>query len=302
MVAREERGCFLGRARAARQERERRPGHVLGHRDVVARHPRVRQRLEDSRQPLRLRRDRGAHRDAELRLEPAQVVADAARLCLVVHVQHEHRRNLELPELQRDEQRAPEVLRVGHLHDHGAVRAADRAHEVPRDLLVLAHREERVQARRVDDLGARREPTAVDLDRGARVVGDGGAKARERVEEGTLADVRVAEEDDALRGRGRARRRVAGVVPLRFRPDRRQDPFGHIETRFQLRCHYSRSPSVPASRCCVDKKRDTLWRGGRPRAQVSRGRRRQVARPRTFDVRRSPRPAGPPGRSGAQNG
>ena len=191
------------------------------------------------RSPWAARGDRRAHRHAERGLEPRQVDADPAGLGLVVHVEHEHRRHLELPELQRQQQRAPQVLRVGDLHHDRAVLPAHRAHEVPGDLLVLAQRQQRVEPRRVDHLGAGAgEPSPVDLDRRPRVVGDRGAQTGERVEQRALADVRVAEEDDPLRAR-RVRRRLAH--PLfgglgHHRPRHRDPACAHIETGFQLRC------------------------------------------------------------------
>ena len=97
----------------------------------------------------------GADRDAEGRLEPAQVEPDPARLGLVVHVEDEDGGHLELAELERDQQRAAQVLGVGDLDDDRALLPAHGAHEVPRDLLVLAQGQERVEAGRVDDLGAR---------------------------------------------------------------------------------------------------------------------------------------------------
>jgi hypothetical protein len=126
-----------------------------------------------------------------------------------VHVEDEDGGHLQVPELQGEEQRAAQVLGVGHLDDDRPLLPPHRAHEVPGDLLVLALGEQRVEARRVDHLGLGPvEAPAVHLDRGAGVVRDRGPQAGEGVEEGALADVGVAEEDDAA----------------------------HLENRFHLRC------------------------------------------------------------------
>ena len=90
------------------------------------------------------------------------------------------------------------------------------------------------------------EAAPVDLDGRAGVVGDGGAQAGEGVEEGALADVGVAEQDDPPRGArgapasGRHVRRPS--PPLR----RRVDP----ETEFQLR-RQSSSASPPRQYFCA---------------------------------------------------
>ena len=53
-------------------------------------------------------------------------------------------------DLRRQHQRAPQVARVGHLHDEVGVAAGEH---VARDVLVLAERAlERVDAGRVDDV------------------------------------------------------------------------------------------------------------------------------------------------------
>jgi hypothetical protein len=90
----------------------------------------LRQRVDHAAHPDPARRDRGAHRHAERPLQAFDVVADAARLRLVVHVEHEHGAHAELPELQREQQRAPQVLRVGDLHHHGIRLRAHGAHQL----------------------------------------------------------------------------------------------------------------------------------------------------------------------------
>ena len=201
MVAREEGGRVGGRRVLPGEEGERRAGHVLRDGQVVPWRAGRRERRGHALDSQAPGGHGGAHRDAERRLEPAQVEPDPPRLRLVVHVEDENGRHLELAELQGEQQRAAQVLGVGDLDDDRALFPAHGAHEVPGDLLVLAQRDERVEARGVDDLDVGpAEAAAVDLDGRAGVVRDGGPQAGERVEEGALAHVGVAEEDDAARG------------------------------------------------------------------------------------------------------
>ena len=81
--------------------------------------------------PAPARRDRGQDRNAERRLETREVEPDPARLGLVVHVEHEHGPDLELRELRREQERAAQVLGVGHLHHDRTLVAAHGAHAAP---------------------------------------------------------------------------------------------------------------------------------------------------------------------------
>jgi hypothetical protein len=64
---------------------------------------------------------------------------NAAALCFIIHVEVKDKRHLHLGKLQRDEQAAPQVLRVSHLDDNAR---PVRNQHVARDLLVFRHRHE----------------------------------------------------------------------------------------------------------------------------------------------------------------
>ena len=167
--------------------------------------------------------DRAEDPDAEPLLEPVAVDADADLGRLVVHVEIEREGEAQLGELGAQNQRPPQVLGVGHLHDGGRGLGEQ---DVAGHGLVLGHGEEAVDAGRIEHLVR----DAVDLrlaarhgDRGARVVRYGDVASSEEAEEHALADVRVADQDDAgERSRGLvavtvARPRREGGVRSRHR-------------------------------------------------------------------------------------
>ncbi len=131
---------------------------------------------------------------AKLALERLEIDAQASRTRLVEHVEIEAEGDAQLRDLQGEEQRAREVLRVPDL-DERVVRF--RQKEVPRDGLVLAHRHEVVRAGGVDDVPgvlAEVRSAARDLDRRARIVADRDVRTRQGAEENTLAHVGLTHE------------------------------------------------------------------------------------------------------------
>ncbi len=112
----------------------------------------------------------------------------------VQHVEVEAEGDAQLGDLQGQQERADQVLRVAHLH-HGVV--PGREQDVARDRLVFAHRDEVVRARGVDDfpeLIAESSAPSGDLDRGSRVVADRDVGAGEGAEDDALSDVRLTHE------------------------------------------------------------------------------------------------------------
>ena len=223
---------------------------------------------------------RGVHRHAgQLPRERLEVDRETARPRLVQHVQIEAERDPELGDLQRQQQRAHEVLRVAHLHER-VVRRGDE--DVARHRLVLAHRHEVVRAGGVDhlpDLLAEAGAPARDLDRRAWIVADGDVRPGERAEDDALADVRLTDQEGAPAGLRLIRR-------SRWRQDRRRGWVGdqaeveiHIRrTRMEQNPpRFKRAPSIHVRRGC---RRPARWRS-RPRRPSRRSRR----------ARRSPWPS-----------
>jgi hypothetical protein len=180
------------------EDRGHRRADVRWKREVVGGTSRLADRAPELVDADSARRHRRPHGDAEGLRESLRVDPQAARLGLVGHVQAEDGRDAELPELQREHEGAPEVLRVRDLDDGDIGIAPRRGEEVPRDPLVLGEGNEGVHAGRVHELdsGSAREDAARHLNRRARVVRDRRAQPRERVEERALADVRVPHEED----------------------------------------------------------------------------------------------------------
>ena len=202
VVARQEGRRLRRRRGVARRAARARAPRVVGHRQVVARHARVRERLHERRRRpwprvatvARTGTPSARSRPATSRRMPRASASSCMLRTSTV-------RTSSWPSWQGQEQRAPQVLGVGHLHHDRPrlVRAASaRARSVTRSSSLRG----RSELRPGESITSRpsASPPAVDLDRCSRVVGDRGAQAGERVEEGALADVRVAEEHDAAAG------------------------------------------------------------------------------------------------------
>ncbi len=212
-AARPERGAGGGKERRDALERDLQCG-IVGGRE--ARHPSVFEHLEQGAKPGLAGRHHRHHRHPEKLGEPSGVDRHAARARLVHHVEDEDHRHAELGELQRDEQRAAQVLRIRHLHHR---RPAMGEEDVARDPLVVGDRDQGIDAGSVDDFEAgragpvlrrqidealelahdrARRPPPRHLDRGARVIGHGHVAAGEMAEEDALPDVRIADEKQRL--------------------------------------------------------------------------------------------------------
>ena len=140
---------------------------------------------------------RGYDADAQTLGEDRCVDADAAGGGFVDHVEAQDMGDPHLRELNGQQQRSIEVLRVGN-HHHRLGPPIEQ--HVASHALVLRRREEGGGARGVDDgelAAVHDDDPGGDLHRGARVVRDRGVLSREGAEERALADVGVADEHDA---------------------------------------------------------------------------------------------------------
>ena len=134
----------------------------------------------------------GHHLGAQQLLEARGVHLDAALAGLVHHVDVEQQGPVQLRELHGEQQAAAQVARVGHLQ-HQAAAALEQ--EVAGDALVVRAGVQRLDAGRVHQ----RHPVGVpgaQLDGRAGEVRDFDVVPGERAEQGALAHVRIADEDD----------------------------------------------------------------------------------------------------------
>ncbi len=198
-------GQRAARARGGGQERGDASGVVLDDLGVAHRGGRhggraSRQGAPQLREPLALGRHGPHDLDPEGAAERPRVEANAAVAGLVHHVEVEDHGQLQFGHLQRDQEGAGEVLRIGHLEDRqGPLREED----VPGHLLVLAHGDDAVDAGGVDALQTPAVNHGVPpghLHRRARIVGDRGVRSRQEAENDALAHVRGPDERDAFLG------------------------------------------------------------------------------------------------------
>ena len=136
------------------------------------------------------------HRDAELPLEPRRVDRDAVAPGLVHQIHVDHHPVGDVEDLQHEVQVALEAGGVDHRHRHVGPPEQD---ELARHLFVGAARLQRIGAGQVDDLHARaavRERSLGADDGLAGPVPGVLPESGQGVEDGALADVRVAGEGD----------------------------------------------------------------------------------------------------------
>ncbi len=170
---------------------------VAGRRQHLRRHPwdgGVRQGIDELLGPLVLWGDRHHHGDAQDLAQARRVDLAPSLFQLVVHVEDQHGRLLELGQLEREQQGPPEVLGVRHLHDG---RARSLIEQLTGDSGFIAARRQIVDPRRVHDLDLAPVEGGFGpyhLDRGPGVVGDRDVAAGEVLEQNTLPDIGIAYE------------------------------------------------------------------------------------------------------------
>ncbi len=153
-------------------------------------------------------RDRTHHGQAEFATELLGVDLDAALARDIHHVERQHDRTTDLLQLQHQTQRQTQVGRVGDTHDqvggHVVLRAAQ--HDVARHLFVGRAGAQRIGAGQVHDAhraaGRGRQWTDLLFDGDAGIVGDLLPAAGQRIEQGRLAAIGIADQRNHGRANG----------------------------------------------------------------------------------------------------
>ena len=145
--------------------------------------------------------------DAQSLREGCEVDADAARLGQVPHVQAQHDRHTDFANLGIEVQVSLDVGGVDDADD--SVDSSDiglpTQQHIDRDHLIERSRGEAVRPRQIDERDLRPligEDAELLLDRTAGEVRDPRVQPRERGEEGALAGIRVADQDNGQFARG----------------------------------------------------------------------------------------------------
>ena len=144
---------LLRRRLAGREHRQRVAGDVGRQRPWLRRHSRRRERLRHARDSAPARRDRGQTGMPSAASRPARS-SRIPRASASSFMFSRARSDLELRELHREQERAAQVLGVADLPTDRHTRRLARSARAPADALVLAERQERVEARRIDQLAA----------------------------------------------------------------------------------------------------------------------------------------------------
>gem|GEM_PF-5562707 len=160
--------------------------------------------------------DGGDHRHAQFLRQHIGVQLQPVAGGQVDHVERDHGGQAQRDQLQREAQMIVEVRRVDHNHQRvGQLFAGLLAqHEVAGHLLVGAGRRQAVGAGQVDQFDrpavCQRQPARLALHRDARIIAQLLPRAGQRVEQGALARIGIADQRDE----GKAAHACASCGPV----------------------------------------------------------------------------------------
>ncbi len=177
----------------------------------VAAPDRLAQPLLEHVDPALAHRDGGDHGHAELALQRLGIEDQAVALGHVDHVERDHHRQAQRGQLEREAQVIVEIGGIDHHDDRiGQLLACLLAEQhVARHRLIGRGGVEAVGARQIEQLDraaiGQRQPAGMTLDGDARIIADLLPRAGQRVEQGALAGIGIADERNQRRrvhGRG----------------------------------------------------------------------------------------------------